>query len=165
MRRLAHLAAKDCAMATVSAWPTASKIIRPGPISPVTRPTTVTRARLTRCRTALIAIRAAPRSRTLNLGHSPAARRQTPKRRSQHRFRADARSATTSGEAAMALTCGSRRGLSQLARQQTGKLRDIVGEDGKNLCAFGQVLPVHVIERVGLRVVHLVIVCNLLHAP
>ncbi len=54
MRRAAVLAASQAASTGVSAWCTPRKMSKPGPISPVTRPATVTRAWRTRCRTARI---------------------------------------------------------------------------------------------------------------
>src|SRR5580704_4548669 len=56
IRRFATFSARDAATAGVSSRPTPSKIISPLPISPVTRPSTVTLARLTLCTTARIQI-------------------------------------------------------------------------------------------------------------
>src|SRR6266446_9693829 len=52
MRRFAHFSAIDATTAGVSSRPTPRRIISPAPTSPVTRPSTVTFARLTLCRTA-----------------------------------------------------------------------------------------------------------------
>jgi len=54
MRRLATFSAIDAVTCDVSSRPTPSSTINPAPISPVTRPSNVTRARLTLCTTARI---------------------------------------------------------------------------------------------------------------
>src|SRR6516164_3495266 len=56
MRRFTHRSAIRATTAEVSLRPTPSKIISPGPISPLIRPPTVTFARLTRWRTARIEV-------------------------------------------------------------------------------------------------------------
>src|SRR5262249_336038 len=42
---------------------------------------------------------------------------------------------------------------------------DIVSKNGKDLRAFGEIVPADAFERVGLRVMRFVIVCGILHAP
>src|SRR5215468_9471921 len=54
IRRLATFSATAAATCELSSFPTPSRIISPGPISPVTCPSTVTFARLTRCTTTRI---------------------------------------------------------------------------------------------------------------
>src|SRR6266404_5890278 len=52
-----------------------------------------------------------------------------------------------------------------LTRQQVRKLRHVVGKHRQHLRTFGQIIPAHVLERIRLRVMHLVVVGYVLHAP
>src|SRR6516165_45959 len=142
MRRLAAFSASAAATAGVSSRPTPKRIIRPCGISPLTAPLTVTLARLTRWTTARI------RDRKGILRNS------APK---WGRLQGD-----------FARLSGMRfglRGLHGFARQHFGKLRNVVGVDGKDLSAFVEVVTPHAVERVVLRVMVLLIVGDFLDAP
>src|SRR5260370_2026928 len=52
-----------------------------------------------------------------------------------------------------------------LPRQQVRQLRHVVGKHRQHLRTFGQIIPAHVPERIRLRVMHLVVVGYVLHAP
>src|SRR5215475_6534988 len=144
MRRLAAFSASAAATAGVSSRPTPKRIIRPCVISPLTASLTVTLARLTRWTTARMPFEIG----TVFYEIPPlkgAATGGFGARLSRMRF--------------------GLRGLHGFARQHFGKLRNVVGVDGKDLSAFGEVVPPHAVERVVLRVMVLLIVGDFLDAP
>src|SRR5580698_4849070 len=144
MRKFAHFSAIEPATAAVSASPTPSRIISPDALDPVTRDSTVTCARLTRCSTALI------ESSTCAMASS-----------TEKSFRQSfSPSLSPSFSQSFRL---SRRRLHRLARQQIRKLRHVVRKHREHLRAFGQIVPTHAIERVGLRVMRLVVIDVVLH--
>src|SRR5262245_42623218 len=57
------------------------------------------------------------------------------------------------------------RGRGRLARERVRKRRDIVAVYGKTLRALGEVVPLHPVECVILRVVVFFVVRNFLNAP
>src|SRR5258705_2837616 len=141
MRRFAAFSANDAATAAESSRPTPSKIINPAPISPVTRPSTVTRARLTLCTTARIN------------GSYSCARPRKP--------RASTAPAQPGQRSLLIRLLLFRR----LPRQQFRQLRHIVSKHRQHLRALRQVVPPYMLQPIRLRVMHLVVVGYVLYAP
>src|SRR6516164_1574024 len=141
-RRFASFSAMDTATSELSSFPTPSRIISPAPISPVTWPATVTFARLTLCATARI---------------SPLCGCAKP-------CPVIPRAAVWPEES---LFPGSllRFSLCGLPRQQIRQLRHVITKNRQHLCPLRQIIPPHMVQHIGLRMVHLLVVCGLLHAP
>src|SRR5216683_3814317 len=140
IRKFATFSASEAATAGESSRPTPSKTINPAPISPVMRSSTVTLARLTRCTTARI---------EGSIGAPPAASKP---------------SSQPPAFARTYLLIGFLL-FRRLPRQQLRQLRHVVCKHRQHLRAFRQVIPTHVLQPVCLRVMHLVVVGDVLHAP
>src|SRR5229473_372207 len=161
MRRFATFSASEAATAGESSRPTPSSTINPAPISPVTRPSTVTLARLTRCTTARISLKCC-RSTRYKQGPSSWAHATCPERSEEYGRAKDLNRLCLAGCTYLLIGFFL---FHRLPRQQLRQLRDVVRKHRQHLRTFGQVIPTHVLQPVRLGVVHFVVVGDVLHAP
>src|SRR5271157_228255 len=136
IRRLLAFSAIPAATPEVSSLPTPSRIISPAPISPVARPSTVTFARLTLCTTSRI---------ILPWGCSPP------------------QAGTPVGKVSTSIHFLLL--LPRLPRQHLRQLCHVVPEHCQHFRALRQFIPPHAVQRIRLRVMRLVVVRRILHAP